>query len=255
MLGAWSQGGGAWSWFPCYCFHFLSVLTCADVTFRRQRSKGSCEWMETVPPFVPSYIWVVHTLQIFPKQTRKNKGSKKPMTWWVSKAQKTNNGTESDTGRDLTSRPVRHLTPIMCFASVYLPTFNNSFSSQVILWIRELPSTLLLPIYMALKNMKNKLLKLVNYVSERDLHPPLVSLIPKSGPRPSNLLGLSAARYVVVGAPLSCCQWLSSWASRQQWHLHTRCLVPTVWSVLRLLLEKKLHQMPQHRNKELFYVS
>lgn len=130
MLGAWSEGGGAWSWFPCYCFHFLSVLTSADVRFRRQRSKGSCEWMETVPPFVPSFIWVVHTLQIFPKQTWKNKGSKKPMTWWVSKAQKTNNGTESDTGRDLTSRPVRHLTPIMCFASVYLPTFFTSYSLE-----------------------------------------------------------------------------------------------------------------------------
>lgn len=237
MFGAWSEGGGAWSWFPCYCFHFLSVLTSDDVMFRRQGSKGSCEWMETVPPFVPSFIRVVHTLQIFPKQTRKNKGSKKPMTWWVSKAQKTNNGTESDTGRDLTSRPVRHLTPIMCFASVYLPTFTDSFSSQVILRICGLPSTLLLPIYTALKNMKNKLLKLVNYVSECDLYPPLVSLIPKSGPGPSYLPGLSAARYVVVGAPLSCCQWLSSRASRQQWHLHTRCLVPTVWSVLRLLLE------------------
>lgn len=77
------EGNGAWSQFPCYCFHFLSVLTSADVMFWRQRSKGSRERTETMRPFVPSFIWAIRALCIFPKQTRKNW---RPVTWWVSRA-------------------------------------------------------------------------------------------------------------------------------------------------------------------------
>lgn len=60
-----SKGNGVWSEFPCHCFHFLSVLTSADVMFGRQRSKGSREWTETTRFFVPSFIMALRLSAFF----------------------------------------------------------------------------------------------------------------------------------------------------------------------------------------------
>lgn len=54
--------------------------------------------------------------------------------------------------------------------------------SQVMKQMLWLSSLLLLPICTFLQIMRSKLLSLVNYVSERDLYPPLVLLTPARGP-------------------------------------------------------------------------
>ncbi len=108
-------------------------LSSADVMFRRQRSKGSWNYMETKPllcsfPSLP--VRMGHSCSPFSSRTRRDKERETDdMVRWVSKAWKTNSGMNRDTGKHLTSRPPLHPNHVLQHppAHVYLQKKSVTF--------------------------------------------------------------------------------------------------------------------------------
>lgn len=105
MFGTQSEGGRACFGFPCHCFCFLAVpdFCWCNVQVAEVKGKLRLEGNRAIPLF----LHMGRSCCTFPKHTETD-----DMVKWVSKAWKTNSGTDSSTGKHLTSRPSPH--PIMC---------------------------------------------------------------------------------------------------------------------------------------------
>lgn len=131
------------------------------------------------------------------------------MVRWVSKAQKTNNGIGPELGKHLTSKLSSHPShvPSSCFEGVIFlqkacnGLLDHAFSENGYTPASNLHSP---------SEYENTQLNLDNYVSGHDLYALLSWLLPLP---PSYLLWLATGRYVVLGASLVYCQWLSSHGS------------------------------------------
>lgn len=200
---------------PAIVFTSWRSSTYADVMFRRQRSKGSWDWMETKQPLCSFHSHGSFMLCIFLKRS---KWQRERHRWHGEVSQqsseKINSGTDSDTGKHLTSRLPAHSNHVLrrLSAHAYLQRglsgalFSTSHSNQgfflVITAVHAPASNLHSPL-----EYENRLLNPVNYVSVCDLYPRLpwpLSLKPYLCSAPSYLLHLAIWRYATLRTSLGC---------------------------------------------------